>query len=74
MIVILIMTEARLPSKELYCISLLRLPDGDYLAIVVREATYDRTKIICSDISKDRNSYITSKAFSVVDGVISVKP
>lgn len=49
------------------------LPDGDYLAIVVRKATYDRTKIICSEISKDRNTYITSKAFCVNDGVIRVK-
>lgn len=50
------------------------LPDGDYLAIVVRKATYDMKKLICSEILKDRNSYITSKAFSANDGDISVKP
>lgn len=50
------------------------LLDGDYLAIVVRKATYDRMKIICSEILNDRNTYITSKAFRVNDRVISVKP
>lgn len=49
------------------------LPDGDYLAIVVRKANYDRTKINSNFILNDRNSYITSRAFSVVDRVISVK-
>lgn len=58
----------KLPSN-----SGLILHDGDYLAIVVRKATYDRTKIICREILKDRNTYITSKAFSVNGRIISVK-
>lgn len=58
----------KLPSN-----SGLILHDGDYLAIVVRKATYDRTKIICREISKDRNTYITSKAFSVNGRIIRVK-
>ena len=55
----------------------LKLPDGEYIAIVVRKAKYDKRRISCKEILNDNNpstdSYITSKAFEVKDGILIVK-